>query len=100
MKAFTCLLATAVMTIVSSPSSSAFQLKSGSIISSAHSISYVESQGKNFDSPATLFIHGLDSSCEFDCFSILIILTIPESNPSGWGIVEYCLFAAQLFKGL
>eukprot|EP00581_Thalassiosira_minuscula_P010680 CAMPEP_0183726030 /NCGR_PEP_ID=MMETSP0737-20130205/22174_1 /TAXON_ID=385413 /ORGANISM="Thalassiosira miniscula, Strain CCMP1093" /LENGTH=322 /DNA_ID=CAMNT_0025957239 /DNA_START=56 /DNA_END=1024 /DNA_ORIENTATION=+ len=53
------------MTIVSSPTSSAFQLRSGRINSSSGlSISYVESQGKDSGGPPTLFIHGLDSSSQ------------------------------------
>lgn len=51
-----------IMAALSSHSSSAFQLKSGSIISANNlSISYVECKGET-SGPATLFIHGLDSS--------------------------------------
>ena len=77
MKAFARVLATVVMATTITPprTASAFQLKAGRVISAANnlSISYVESQGDeehNCDAPTTLFIHGLDSSCEFIVLAI------------------------------
>jgi len=94
MKYVDCFVIT-IMSALSLPSSLAFELKSGIVISPNHrKISYVECAGKSEGSPATLFIHGLDSSCK------CVILVVRISFYSKYLTLVALYIVAHTWRGV